>query len=980
MMMKYIKYIKKTNKGILLFSLLFSLLGNFYSFAQERITVRSGNHPTYSRVVFDWQRNVTYTATLSSGRLEVNFAAAAIPDFTSMMMSGPRYFSNPSYQSEGGNLKILLTTNNVDRIRHFRSGTKVVVDLLASGAPLPNDNVDASVVGLNATPVAQNNSVAPAEIPAMLTPSVTEEVIASDGNSISGENLVVRARRSLNTFFVDYIWTEDVKAAAFIRANKLWVVFDKYTVANQAEVISRFGERLTSADQLTDLTSTILIYTVAPNQSAKMVRTNDGWQVSLRSNSALPERPIVIGHQSISNVGENIFLMANNLGNVINVEDPYVGDDLAIVTADLSSQGVVGLNNYTEFNILNSAQGIALQLIADDIFVTRHDTGVAVSGQEGLAITRNSIPVVRGEFPLAVGGAQTDAEQMLLDFTKWQAGPLPSEDIIKNRHELLYRLSRATESDRNEARWNLAVYNLAHNNAAEAIGILQLMAESEPAFLENPSYSALLAVSNIKLRRFDKALELLGHKALVAELDAILWRALAHEAVGNYQSAMDDYSLGIDVLSLQTNDDKAAFLFSSIRAASALEDIEYMNSQINGMRNTVLNAKQLTELDYWRGRMAEGIGDEELAAEEYDRVIATGVRYPASLAKVARINQQIRMGEIETNVAIDALEKLRFAWRGDDFELDLLKQLGDLYVEQNNYREGLATLRQAATYFPRSPKTSNLTKEMTDIYNGLFLGGGADNMPPLKAMGLFLEFRELTPLGADGDTMSRNLARRMVTIDLLNDAAELLEYQVANRLQGVARADIASDLAMIYLMDQRPEDALKILRSTRQTQIPDDIELNRQMIETRALVELGQYEEAEVMLFGVDGEVADNLRSDIYWKTDDWNRVVNHGYRLLGNRWTDSAELTNIERQSVLRIAVALALDVDLNGLERLRSQYMDHMENGMFADAFELITAKEQTTGEDIRALTQTIASVDRLETFMDSYRSEFALPSNVN
>ncbi len=75
----------------------------------------------------------------------------------------------------------------------------------------------------------------------------------------------------------------------------------------------------------------------------------------------------------------------------------------------------------------------------------------------------------------------------------------------------------------------MATYNVANNNAAEAIGILQLMAESEPAFIENPSYRAVLAVSNIKLRRFDEALELLRHKAFVAELDAILWRALAHD-------------------------------------------------------------------------------------------------------------------------------------------------------------------------------------------------------------------------------------------------------------------------------------------------------------------------------------------------------------------------------------------------------------------------------------------------------------------
>ena len=248
-------------------------------------------------------------------------------------------------------------------------------------------------------------------------------------------------------------------------------------------------------------------------------------------------------------------------------------------------------------------------------------------------------------------------------------------------------------------------------------------------------------------------------------------------------------------------------------------------------------------------------------------------------------------------------------------------------------------------------------------------------MSPLKAMALFLEFRELTPLGADGDTMSRALAARMVAVDLLNDAADLLEYHVQYRLEGVARADIASDLARIYVMNKEPDKALKILRSTRQAQVPEDIEFERQMIEIRSLVELGQYEEAEVMLDGIHTDVAENLRSDIFWKSEDWKRVVSHGYEQLDQRWTDSQELDDGERQLVLRIAVALALDENLNGLEGLRTQYMNHMEGGLFADAFELITAKEQKTGDDIRELTQTIASVDRLETFMESYRSEFAV-----
>ena len=940
------------------------------SWAQETLTVRSGDHPSYSRVVFDWERNVGYVADLNGQALDITFIANAIPDFSAVRRDQPAYLSNPRFEEENGNLKVSFDAANGGEVRHFRSGTKIVVDLIVNedGQQIVTDSADSTPV-VSAPPVAATPQAVP----------VAEVVSAPVVNS--GGDVRLRASETDNAFTIDYLWDEDVKAAAFVRAGTLWVVFDKFTTINHQGVESSFGGRVKSGEQLSNLSPTILNYEVEPNQTARMVKTPGGWQLSLRTGRAVPQLPIQVGHQTVSEVGENIFLMAEDLGNVINIEDPKVGDNLTIVTASESSQGVMDQSNYTEFNILKSAQGIALQLIADDIFVTRHNNGVSISGQNGLAVSRSSVPSsMQASSGIGVN-ISDDGEQKFLDFSGWAEGPLPGQGYTKNRHELLYQLSRSTEEDRNEARWNLATFDLAHNNAAESLGILELMGESEPAFIENPSYRALLAVSNIKLRRFDEAIELLSHKSLVAELDARLWRSLAYEAKGEYQKAMEDFNVGLDVLSLQTPDHRAAFQFASLRASNALGDVEFMNAIVNNMNNLPLNAKQLTELDYWRGKMAEQSGDEVQAAELYDSVIKTGVRYPAAMAKFARVNQQLRMQDIEGGQAIDELEKLRFSWRGDDFELELLKQLGQLYVEQLDYREGLSTLRQAATYFPRSSRTAGLTRTMSEIYNDLYLNGGADNMPPLKAMALFMEFRELTPLGADGDTMSRNLASRMVTVDLLNDAAELLEFQVENRLQGVARASIASDLAKIYVMNKEANRALQILRATRNSQVPEDIEQERRMIEIRALVELGQYEEAEVMLEGINGDIADSLRADIYWNTEDWMRVVSLGNQKLGQRWQDSEELNESERQTVLRMAVAMALDNNDNGLENLRNQYIAHMENGLFADAFEIITAKEQKTGADIRQLTQTIASVDRLETFMDSYRDEFALrATNIN
>ena len=82
-------------------------------------------------------------------------------------------------------------------------------------------------------------------------------------------------------------------------------------------------------------------------------------------------------------------------------------------------------------------------------------------------------------------------------------------------------------------------------------------------------------------------------------------------------------------------------------------------------------------------------------------------------------------------------------------------------------------------------------------------------------MSLFYDFRELTPAGRRGDEMIRRLADRLVAVDLLGQAAELLQHQVDNRLQGAARAQVAARLAVIYLMNRKPDRALATLRATR---------------------------------------------------------------------------------------------------------------------------------------------------------------------
>ena len=130
---------------------------------------------------------------------------------------------------------------------------------------------------------------------------------------------------------------------------------------------------------------------------------------------------------------------------------------------------------------------------------------------------------------------------------------------------------------------------------------------------------------------------------------------------------------------------------------------------------------------------------------------------------------------------------------------------------------------------------SELSRQSQDAASALFaeiyLGSKGDDMKPVDALAMFYEFRELTPIGRRGDEMIRRLADRLALIDLLDQAAELLQYQVDKRLEGAARAQVAARLAMVYLTNRKPDRAIAALRLTRIADLSGELRQQRLLLE-----------------------------------------------------------------------------------------------------------------------------------------------------
>jgi hypothetical protein len=329
----------------------------------------------------------------------------------------------------------------------------------------------------------------------------------------------------------------------------------------------------------------------------------------------------------------------------------------------------------------------------------------------------------------------------------------------------------------------------------------------------------------------------------------------------------------------------------------------------------------------------------------------------------------LNAGAITQPQAINQLEKLRFRWRGDGLELRTLRKLASLYFGSNKYREGLKILRVANQSFQGEDAGRIAQDDMRGAFVNLFLKGGADKMKPVDALALFYDNLDLTPIGPDGDEMIRRMSDRLVAVDLLGPAANLLAYQVDKRLDGIAKAQVATRLAAVYLMDHKADKAVAAIRDSQISGLPQEDMHQRMLLEARAFAALKQWDNALDLIAVDQSDDTKRLRADIYWESGNWALAGQKAEEMLANRWSDASPLSDIERSQILRTAVAYSLANDETSLARIRDHFAPRMKGTQDANLFQVLAANIDQHGLAFRDAAARIASLDTLEAFMKDF-----------
>ena len=962
------------------------------------VSVRVGEHDTFNRIVFDWDQAVDYTVEADEQTIDIVFSVPVDIDFSQLLNDTPPLIESARAVRDGATTRVEIHLVRPASFRHFRDGRKVVLDIMGEeltfdtgrAAPVAGEKSSTANstgngggaaeestgtgTGSDGAPVSEFSKVldnlkadeeAAAATPA---PPPFNGTVAPDILSID------------NGISMRIALPETVAAAIFQRFNRLWVVFGREMPVDLSSVSVLFSDYVRKPREVDVAGATVLYFTLPPDRYVTAREEGFDWIIEVSSRPVVARKPLEIRRRDDAKIGTRLYVPSDGFSAAVRMTDPDVGDEIVAVPLAANGYGVFSPRRFAEFQVLATAQGMAVVPNSDQVLVEPGDHGLTIDGAEVLVVADASQSIIIRKDPslprtfLPEGGDSLNggAVGRVIDLAAWRRDKEGDAGTV--RRNLLYSLATAPESQRQAERFNLARFYVAQHMPADALGVIDVMAADDALLKDRADFRALRGIARFMFQRFQGAEEDLSFAALSPEPHAALWRAAVAEVLGKHEEAIREYRRGTDVLWEYTDAEKAVFRLAAIKASMALEDYDTARKELVELATVELPVSEASEAELMRGKLYEVLKEDRNALASYDRVVAADYRPTAVAAKLDRDNVLLRTANITRPKAIGDLETLRYLWRGDELELSVLHRLGDLYIQNGDYRNGLSTIRMAITYFDKSDETREIAKEMSGVFRQLFLEGKADRLSPVEALALYYDFRELTPIGAEGDEMIRRLSDRLVAVDLLDRAEELLEHQITYRLKGTPQAQVAAQLAVIQLLDNKPAKALETIDKTRQPKLPEDLAMLRRHLESRALAGMKEYAEAEQLLEGDSSAEANVLRSDIYWSAQDWGRLARLVEGQIGQRWQSSDPLEPRERQQILRLVVAMALDGDQPGLVRIRKDYLEFMRGGPFFRSFDVITSNLDFDGLELNDLVKNIADVSMYQDFLANYRDEMS------
>jgi hypothetical protein len=932
-------------------------------------------------------------------RLVIDFGGGPVPGYSladngatglTVTLNGSIEASAPSVDlaaidnvavKPGASSTITLTRPSGAKYRALQVGNRLLIDVYADAA-------EASPVPPASPPVAaapQTDTLAPetATEPARPPASPPASPPATTENA---------AIPSSAPFGLEITSTQNFAMAAFRRGDSLWIVVNQPDFGVPPHFLGSAGD-VFGQPQLVDAKEATAFRLPIKNPDAfkGLMAEGEGggliWRLLWKKGS--PTTPPLL-HDALPAAGGQdgrIEWHASKAARDVSFEDPIYGDTLIAVTVKDASEyaGPVGMN-YPQLDVLPSAVGMGIAAKADDIAVkiSGEDT-VSISRPGGLALSDASDSLGTtgpSQQSLTPSPTQADAPaqagKRFFQMQRWSMGGF--EKLRENHLALMSVAGKMEGAAQAEQLLRLAKLHLAHGQGQEAVGLLELAQESFPALAQTPDFLALKGASAVIGRQYDLAYRNLFSPSLDQVTDIPMWRAAALAGLEDWGGAAKQLPISATMLNGYQTPVKERLALSLAEVALRDGQGKQANAFLALVKPTKdkLLPQQQAAYAYFKGEAARQSGDISGAKEIWEDLRKSPDDYFRARAGLALVALGEQDKTMKPDEAIDRLEALRYAWRGDELEIDIASKLGDKYIARKEYLRGLAILRSAAKVTDSPRAAARIVARMNEVFTGLMSPKGLDGLTPVQALTLYREFNELLPAGAEGQALVRNLSEKLAASNMFESAQAVLAQQGKQPANALDGATDNLRLAALALADGNAENALNFLGQADKTMAkltPAEAASKQReaaLLRARALSQQGKPKEAleALSLLQPDDDVL-RLRGDIAWQSGQWAEAAQSiGDLVQAEKMTGTRPPTAEQAALILNWAVALNLSNNRYVLANVRERYTDLMAQTDRAKEFEVVTRPRQNvTLADRDTLKGIVSEVDLFKDFLDSY-----------
>lgn len=932
--------------------------------AKETVTVRLGQHKDYTRLVFDFTRLVPYKVSHQGTRLRLDFNSAATP---ALPRTRGAQISGLKQVPADGQMALEATVPAQAKINHYRLDHKIVIDVYAPRAsstppaqaktpaavktpppasppPPPVEPVAATPAPAQASPV---ETPPPAPTTAQQPPAIVEDTVIT-----------------LST-------VEPAAMAVFSRNNQLWLALDTSTASIPPEVRGGMAAFLGSPRALKFQGGTAYRFTLPPDMNLSVTKRDLGWQVTLssRPKAGLSRNQMNIDYDEASRKAR-LMTELKNMGRILHFRDPDAGDEIFAVPVNMPDQRIERPLRTPDLEIIPSALGLALAPRADGIRVTRLGDYVTITSPQGILVTPGTVGLTA---VLPTREESDERPARLFDFPNWRQGGI--ERLLLNKRDIEKAIGAARTPDQKaEAYMKLAVLYFANTFGPEALGALRLAAAENERLLHNPGFLALRGAAAVLAGHYDDAFKDLSHPLLQGQPEISLWEGYAAAATEQWRKASRAFPNDNHLLAEYPESIAVPFTIYMAESALRLGHTETARNLLSTLNASAagLDSRYRAALNYLAGEAARQEGKFEEAITFWSPVAGGRDRLYHAKASLAKAELLLQEDRITLDEAIDRVENLRFAWRGDGLEVAILHTLGQLKIRRGQYLSGLQDMRTAVVLARGNLEdTTPITHDMARAFYDLYVDGLAHKLPALEAVAIFTDFANLMPAGQDGARATLNFADFLVRIDLLERAAGLLENQVRDRsVPPTELYAVGKRLAAIHLLDGKPAQALSALNRTEIPNPPATERDERLLLRARALSESNQHQQAIAVLNNLYSPAALRLKADIHWRARNWTQA---GAALSALLPLDPPpKLDPQTAELVLNAAVAYRLGNNRAGAAEMRQTWGSLMAATPYKDVFNVVTRQSgKTELADRETLLKIASEVDIFKNFLENYKT---------